>query len=69
MHREFILENFYLLLDKYRPCKYHGTALFLPKIPSFKYFRGSSLLKSVERAHLRFCCKVLTIVAPNYLNP
>ena len=31
-------------IHNYRPCKHHGTAPSLAKIPLFKYFRASSLL-------------------------
>ena len=50
-----------------RPCKHLWTAPSLVKIISFKYFRESSHLKQVKRAHFR--CKVLPIAAPNRMNP
>ena len=49
-----------------RQCKYLGTTPSLVKIISFKYFRESSHLKQVKRAHFR--CKVLPIAAPNRMN-
>ena len=53
----------------YRPCKHHGTAPSLAKIPLFKCFRASCILKQVKRAHLHFCCKVLPIAVPNRMSP
>ena len=52
-----------------RPCKHYGTAPSLAKIISLIYFRESSLLKQVKRAHVRFRCKVLPIPAPKRINP